>query len=102
MVEVLKKTLYASVGMALLSRDKAEKAAKAIAKEAALSREQGKKFVDDLVKKSEETKLTIERIVQEKVEKALKKTALATRREVAVLEERIRNLESEAGKAGKV
>jgi polyhydroxyalkanoate synthesis regulator phasin len=102
MVELLKKTLYASVGMALLSRDKAEKAAKAIAKEAELSREQGKKFVDDLVKKSEETKLTIERIVQEKVEKALKKTALATRREVAVLEERIRNLESEAGKAGKV
>jgi polyhydroxyalkanoate synthesis regulator phasin len=96
MVELLKKSLYASVGMALLSKDKAEKVAKAIAKEAELSQEQGRKLVGDLVKKSEETRLTIERIVQEKVEKALKKTALATRREVTVLEERIRNLESAA------
>ena len=94
MVELLKKSLYASVGMALLSKDKAEKVAKAIAKEAELSQEQGRKFVGDLVKKSDEARLTIERIVQEKVEKALKKTALATRREVKVLEERIRILES--------
>jgi polyhydroxyalkanoate synthesis regulator phasin len=101
MVELLKKSLYASVGMALLSRDKAEKVAKAIAKEAELSQEQGRKFVGDLVRKSEEARLTIERIVQEKVEKALKKTALATRHEVTVLEERIRNLESAAGNGSK-
>ena len=35
-------------------------------------------------------------MVQEKVEKSLKKTALASRREVAALEERIRALEATA------
>jgi polyhydroxyalkanoate synthesis regulator phasin len=93
MFQLLKKSLYASIGMALLSRDKAEELAKAIAKEAELSQVQGKKFVGELVKKSGETRLTIEKMVQEKVEKALKKTAFATRREVTVLEERIRTLE---------
>jgi polyhydroxyalkanoate synthesis regulator phasin len=97
MVKLLKKSLHASVGMALLSRDKAEGLAKAIAKETRGSLAQGKNLVDDLVKKSEETRLTIERMVQAKVEKALKKTSLATRREVAALEERIRALEAAAG-----
>ncbi|MBN1129570.1 MAG: hypothetical protein JXA71_11315 [Chitinispirillaceae bacterium] len=96
MFELLKKSLYASVGMALLSREKAEGLAKSIAREAELSRAQGKKLVDDLVKKSEDTRLAIEKMVQEKVEKALKKTALATRREVTVLEERVRTLEAAA------
>ena len=96
MFQLIKKSLYASVGMALLSREKAENLAKAIAKEAQLSQEQGKKFVEELLKRSEETKLTLEKMVQEKVEKALKKTALATRREVTVLEERLRTLEAAA------
>lgn len=94
MFQLLTKSMYAAVGMAMLSREKAENLAKAIAKEAELSQEQGRKFVSDLVRKSDETRLTIEKMVQEKVEKALKKTTLATRREVTVLEERIRTLEA--------
>jgi polyhydroxyalkanoate synthesis regulator phasin len=94
MLELLKKSLYASVGMALLSREKAEGLAKKIAKEAEMSEVQGRKFVGDLVKKSEETRITIERMVQETVEKMLGKTAIPTRKELCALKERIGRLEA--------
>jgi polyhydroxyalkanoate synthesis regulator phasin len=93
MLELFRKTLYASIGFAMVSREKAERLGKKIAQEAEMSEVQGRKFVKDLVKKSEETRLTVERMVQEKVEAALKKTAIPTRKELNALHERIERLE---------
>ena len=48
--DTLKKTLYAGVGMAFLTRDKIEEMAKKLAEEAKLSEADGKKFIDELLK----------------------------------------------------
>ncbi|MBN2036097.1 MAG: phasin family protein [Chitinispirillaceae bacterium] len=101
MLDLFKKSLYASIGLAMVSREKAEQLGKKIAKEAEMSEAQGRKFVEDIVKKSEETKLTIERMVQNKVEAVLKKTAIPTRRELNELRERIGKLEGASSRRGK-
>jgi polyhydroxyalkanoate synthesis regulator phasin len=93
MFELIKKTLLAGVGLAYMTKEKAEEAAKKIAAEAKIAEGEGKKFVDELIKKSEEAKAGIEKIVNNTVETALTKLDLPTKAQMKKLEDRIKELE---------
>ena len=93
----LKKTLYAGVGMAFLTRDKIEEMAKKLAEEAKLNETEGKKFIDEILKKSEDAKASVERTVTAAVDAALAKLDLARSHEVKALEARVKALEAKAG-----
>jgi polyhydroxyalkanoate synthesis regulator phasin len=93
MVELIKKTLLAGVGLAFMTKEKAEDAAKKIVKEAKIAEGEGKKFVNDLIKKSEEAKKGIEKLVETAVHAAVTKLNIPTRSEMKKLEDRIRELE---------
>jgi polyhydroxyalkanoate synthesis regulator phasin len=92
--ETLKKTLYAGVGLAFLTRDKIEELGKRLAEEAKLSEADGKKFIDEILKKSEEAKATFEKALNGAVTTALEKIDIPRRSELRALEERIKALEA--------
>lgn len=94
MVELLKKSVFATIGMALMTKEKAEEFGKKIASEAKLSESEGKQFVDELLKRVDDTKTTIEKMVAQHVEAALKKINIPTGKQFEELELRIRKLEN--------
>ena len=75
MFELIKKTLLAGVGLAVMSKERAESLAREIAETAKLSSEKGQEFVNEVVGRSEklrkELEQTIERVVSETLKLSL-------------------------------
>lgn len=94
MVEMLKRSIFATIGIALMTREKAEEIARRVASEARLSESEGKLFVDELMKRADETRQTFEKTVTQYVESALKKVNLVTRSDFEALEHRVGTIES--------
>ncbi|MDG5815958.1 phasin family protein [Chitinispirillales bacterium ANBcel5] len=95
MIDLMRKSVYAALGLAVMTREKVEESARKIASDAKMSEAEGKKFVDELVKKSEETKASIEKMVNERVDSALKKVNICTQEELKSLEKRVSKLEND-------
>jgi len=91
--ESLKKALYAGVGLAFLTREKIEELAGRIAEEAKLSEAEGKKFMDELLKKSEDAKAAFEKTVDSAVGAALEKIDVPRGADLKALEARVAALE---------
>jgi polyhydroxyalkanoate synthesis regulator phasin len=99
MFEDLKKSLDKGIEYAFMTTDKLTRAAKELAKENNLTKEEAKKLLDHLVKKSEETKKTLEDNFQELIKTSLKKMNIPTSGELRKLEERIKKLEAKKAPA---
>jgi polyhydroxyalkanoate synthesis regulator phasin len=97
MFEDLKKSIDKGVDFAFMNAEKIAKAAKDLAKENKLTKEEAKKLYDYLVKKSEETRKNVEEDLQVMLKNALKKMNIPTGEEMKKLEDRVKKLES-AGK----
>ena len=93
MVELIKKTVLAGIGLAFMTKEKAEEAANKIVVEAKIKEGEGKKFVEELIRKSEEAKKSVEKLVETAVHTAVTKLDMPTRAEMKNLEDRIRELE---------
>jgi polyhydroxyalkanoate synthesis regulator phasin len=98
MVEILKKALLASIGVTYLTKDKIEEVGKKILKDAQVNETEGRKFVDELVKKSVEAKSSLEKSVVDKIQAALHAMNLPTRKDVDELKNRIAELETQLKK----
>jgi polyhydroxyalkanoate synthesis regulator phasin len=93
MVELLKKTLYVSLGIITMTKERLEDLAKKVASEAKLSESEGKQFIDEVLKRSDEIKESIDKIVNEKTTVLLKTMNIPTRTEMNALELRVKKLE---------
>jgi polyhydroxyalkanoate synthesis regulator phasin len=93
MVEILKKALLASVGVTYLTKDKIEEVGKRILQDAHVNEAEGRRFVEELVKKSMEAKSSLEKTVTERIHDALHAMNLPTRRDVDDLKTKIAELE---------
>ncbi len=93
MVDMIKKTLLAGVGLAFMTKEKAEEVAKKFVQDTKIAEGEGKKFVEELLKKSEEAKKSVEKLVETAVHTAVTKLDIPTRNEIRKLEDRIRELE---------
>lgn len=94
MLDSLRKALYASVGLAFLTRDKIEELGKKFAEEAKLSEVEGKKLVDEFLKKSEDAKSTLDTAISSAVGATLEKLDIPRRADVKALEARLQALEA--------
>ncbi len=92
-MEVLKKSMYATIGIALMTREKAEEIGKMFVEEARLSETEGKQFVDELLRRAEETRSSFEKMVARQVESVLRRINVPTRGELDGLDKRVRKLE---------
>jgi len=94
MIENLKKTLDKGIDYAFMTKDKIAKAAKDLAKEHNLTREEAEKLLDHLQKRSVETRNNIESSMQDFVHSSLKKMDVPTKEEFRKMEARVKKLES--------
>ena len=56
MVDLIKKAFYTGLGLAVLTKDKAEEMVRDIASQAKLSESEGKELVDSLMKQSDQAR----------------------------------------------
>jgi polyhydroxyalkanoate synthesis regulator phasin len=94
MKDLLKNVMYAGIGAAFLTREKLEEVGKELAEKGSMSVDEGKTFVDDLLKKSESAKNNLEQWIGRKVEDKLKTCRCANAEEIAELRRRIAELEA--------
>ncbi len=93
MFDLLKKNLFTAIGLAVMTREKVEEAGKKIVQEAKLSEIEGKQFIEDLMKKADDARMAIDKIVNDKLEIAIKKLSIPTRSEIDNINVRLNKLE---------
>jgi len=95
MFEQFKSFYDKSVELAFSTKDKIQQSVQEIAKENNLTKEEAKKLLDQLMKKSEEVKKTLDEKILELQKAAIEKMNLVSKKELTVLEARIATLEKQ-------
>jgi len=93
MFDLIKKTILASVGFGVMTKEKIEELGKEMIKKGEVSEKEGKEFIDGLVKKSEEAQKEIETKIYKMIQDSLKKMNLATKEDITRLNKKIARIE---------
>ena len=93
MKELLKNIIYTGVGAAFLTRDKIEEIRAELVEKGKITKDEGKEFVDEILKKSESARDELELWLNRKVEDRVKQLNLATSSEVAELRRMVEELQ---------
>jgi len=106
MLDLIKKAVFTGIGVASLTKEKIEEIAKDFAEKGKMSEQEGEKFVDDLLKKSEESKQALMKQVEKMVGTAVDSMNLAkvsdidaVKQELAELRLEVEALKKEASKS---
>jgi polyhydroxyalkanoate synthesis regulator phasin len=94
MVDLIKKALYTGVGLAVLTKEKAEELVKDLTQQAKLSEQEGKELFEGLLKQSEQARNDFQAKIDEAVLTVVKRLNLATKDEVASLKAKVEELTS--------
>lgn len=89
--------LYTGVGLALLTKDKAEEMVKDLSQQAKLSETEGKELFDSLLKQSEQVRDDFQNKIDETVLAVVNRLNLATKDEVATLKAKVEELSAKLG-----
>ncbi|MBW2040214.1 MAG: hypothetical protein JRI46_11620 [Deltaproteobacteria bacterium] len=92
MFDLIKKTMLTGLGLAFLTKDKVEELAKEFVKKGKLSEKEGKEFIDELSKKSEDAKKEVEGKIEKVARDTMKKMNLVTRDDFLKLEKQLKQL----------
>jgi len=93
MQDILHKILYAGIGLAAMSEQKAQEIVAELQKRGEVSAEDGKKLAQELVDKARQHTQEIRRFVSQEVEKVSGKIKIVSREEFDALERRVAALE---------
>jgi polyhydroxyalkanoate synthesis regulator phasin len=93
MIDLIKKTLLTGVGVAVLTKEKLEELAKDFVEKGKMTEQEGRALVDDLVARSEESRVELQKQIEEKVESVLEKMDLAKKSEVDALKLQVDELQ---------
>ena len=89
------------IGVAAITKDKADVLVKDLIKKGDLNKDEGKKLVAEIVEKSKKSTKDLETTVNKQVQDLLNKTDVATKKEIKVLEAKIKKLEADMKKQSK-
>ncbi len=98
-METLKNLVYSGVGLVSITTERFRELVEQLVDEKKLSREEGKKIMDDFFSSTEDKKEDFENQMTGLVEKVMKTFNFATSSDVTTLEERVKALEAEKGAA---
>lgn len=101
MKDLLKNIIYAGVGAAFLTREKLEEVGRELVEKGSLTMDEGKEFVDELLKKSEKAKEQLEQWMSGKVEERVRKCHLASSDEIAELRRKMEEMQAALEKLNK-
>lgn len=93
MKEILKNFVYAGIGAAFLTKEKIEELKGELIEKGRMSQEEGKQFVDELLRKSEKAKDQLDLWINKRVEDQVRQLNLATKDEIAELQRKIEELQ---------
>jgi polyhydroxyalkanoate synthesis regulator phasin len=93
MSEMIRKMGLFSVGIISLTQEKAEEFTQEMIKKGEMSREEGKKFVKEVLSEKEKQLNDLEDKINEKVEKVMKKSGVVMKSDISALEKKIEKLE---------
>lgn len=93
MFDTMKQTLLMGVGLAAMTKDKAEQWARDVASQAKLSAEKGQEFVKEVSQRAEKAREDLQATVRRMVDDSLRHTSLATRDQLEAIEARLARLE---------
>jgi len=93
MKETLKNILYAGIGAAFLTKDKIEELKGDLIEKGKLTQEEGRQFVDDLMRRSEKAKGELDLWISKQVEDRINQLNLATKDEIAELRRKVEELQ---------
>lgn len=93
MSELIRKMGLFSVGVFSLTQEKVEEFTQEMIKKGDISREEGKKFVKDVLSEKEKQINDLEDKINENVEKVIKKSGVVMKSDIAALEKKIEELE---------
>ena len=94
MFDLMKKGMLAGIGLALQTWDEVEKMVQDVQDKGEMSEAEGRKFLDEVRKRYEETQGKLEKRVEQTVKEFLKKTQIVTTDELKELKKEIRELKS--------
>lgn len=97
MLEYLRKIGLLGIGIAALTKEKAEEIVNEFVEKGELGSEEGKDLVKDLLKKSEEQRKELAKRIDSEVKKALK-GLIVSKSDIGRLEKRIERLEGKVKK----
>ena len=93
MKETLKNILYTGIGLAFLTKDKIEELKADLIEKGKMSQEEGRQFVDDLLRRSEKARDQLDLWINKRVEERIAQFDLATRDELADLRRKVEELQ---------
>jgi polyhydroxyalkanoate synthesis regulator phasin len=97
MVDLIKKAFFTGLGLAVLTKEKAEELVKDFAEQAKLSEHEGKELVDSLMKQSDQARNDFQSKIDETVQAVVGRLNLASKDEVASLKAKIDELSAKIG-----
>ena len=95
MFETIKKMMLTGVGIAIVTKERAEEMAKDMINKGTLSEQQGKEFVEKLVKESHQAQETFEAKLEELMQKAVSKLDRIKKGDFEKLSKKVTRLEKE-------
>ena len=101
MSEMLKKMGLFGIGVISLTQEKIEEFSQEMIKKGELSREEGRKFVKEVLSEQEKQLKELEDKINNKVKETLEKSGVVMRSDLESLEKKIENLEKVIQSMGK-
>jgi polyhydroxyalkanoate synthesis regulator phasin len=92
--------LQALASVSEMTRTQAERVARLLAKQGEVQSGQVSRVAEDLVRRTQKNRETVSRLIQREVKRQLSLLGMATRDEVARLQQRVRALEQAAERSG--
>ena len=93
MKELLKNIAYTGIGAAFLTKEKIEELKDDLVEQGKISQDEGKQFVDELVKKTNSTKDSLNLKISQIVEEKIKQLDIVTNDDFADLRRQVEELQ---------
>jgi polyhydroxyalkanoate synthesis regulator phasin len=96
--ELMKKVMVTGIGLALKTQSEIESIAKDIIKKSKMSEAEGKKFIDDVLKKYDKARVEMEKKIQKGVSEYMASADIASKKELNALKKEIAGMKKTAKK----
>lgn len=93
MKELLKNFVYTGIGAAFLTKEKIEEIKDDFIKQGKIGQDEGKRFVDEMIKKTDAIKESLDHKISQIVEARIKKLNIVTAADLADLRRQVEELQ---------
>lgn len=92
MIDLIKKAMFTGIGVLSLTKEKVEDVAKDFVDKGKLSEQEGKKLVQEMLERSEQSKNELKKQVEVIVKNTMEKMDIASKADMAELKDELREI----------